>query len=140
MTNFDDVTKEKIKEHNPNLPQIFDHPYRILIIGGSVSGKTNSSFNLISHQPDIDKIHLYAKDPYKVKYQLLITKRESTGLKYLNDSKAFIEQSNDMYDIFKNIEEYNVNKKCKVLTVFDDMIADILSNKKLNPIVAELFI
>ena len=74
------------------------------MIGGSGSGKTNSLFNLINQQPDIDKIYLYAKDPYEAKYQLLINKRESTGLKYLNDSKAFIEYSNDMDDIYKNIE------------------------------------
>ena len=55
MINFDDVTKANIKEHNPNWPQILDHPYIVLIIGGSGSGKTNSLFNLISHQPDIDK-------------------------------------------------------------------------------------
>ena len=105
MINFDDVTKENIKEHNPNWPQIPDHPYRILIIGGSGSGKTNSLFNLINEEPDIDKIYLYAKDPYEAKYQFLINKRESTGLKHFNDSKAFIEYSNDMDDIYKNIEE-----------------------------------
>ena len=65
---------------------------------------------------------------------MLINKRESTGLKYLNYSKAFTESSNDMDDIYKNIEEYNPNKKQKILIAFDDMIADILSNKKLNPI------
>ena len=71
---------------------------------------------------------------------MLINKRENTGLKYLNDSKAFIEYSNDMYDIYKNIEEYNPNKRRKILIVFDDMIANMLSNKKLNPIVTKLFI
>ena len=76
MINFDDVTKENIKEHNPNWPQIPDHPYRILIIGGSGSGKTNSLFNLIIDQPDIDKIYLYAKDPYEAKYEFLIKRRE----------------------------------------------------------------
>ena len=76
MINVDDVTKENIKEHNPNLPQSPDHPYRILIIGGSGSGKTNSLFNLINQQPDIDKIYLYAKDPYEAKYQFLINKLE----------------------------------------------------------------
>ena len=74
------------------------------------------------------------------KYQLLINKRESTDLKYLNDSKAFIEYSNDVDDIYKKIEDYNPNKKRKRLIVFDDMIADMLSNKKLNPIVTELVI
>ena len=140
MINFDDVTKENIKEHNPNWPQIPDHPYRILIIGGSGSGKTNSLFNLISQQPDIDKIYLYAKDPYEAKYQLLINKRESTDLKYLNNLKAFIEYSNYMVDICKNIENYNSNKKRKKIIVFDVMIADLLSNKKLNPKVTKLFI
>ena len=109
------------------------------MIGGSGSGKTNSLFNLINQQPDIDKIYLYAKDPYEAKYQFLINKRESTGLKHLNDSKAFIKYSNDMDDIYKNIEEYNPNKKQKILIVFDDLIADMLSNKKINPIVTELF-
>ena len=71
---------------------------------------------------------------------MLIKKRESTCLKYLNDSKAFIEYSNDIDDIYQNIEDYNPNKKQKILIVFDDMIADMLSNKKLNPIVTEIFI
>ena len=96
--------------------------------------------NLINHEPGIDKIYLYAKNINEEKYKLLINKRESTGWKYLNDSKAFIEYSNDMNDIKKDIEEYNPNKKRKILTVFDDMIADVLSNKKLNPIVTELFV
>ena len=68
MINFDGVIKENTKEHNPNWPQILDYPYRILIIGGSGSGKTNSLFNLINKEPDIDKSYLYAKDPYEVKY------------------------------------------------------------------------
>ena len=76
MINFDDVTKENTKEHNTNWPQIPDHPYRALIIWCSGSGKTNSLFNLINHQPDIDKIYLYAKDPYETKYQFLIKKRK----------------------------------------------------------------
>ena len=138
MVNFDDVRKENIYKHNPNQPQSPDHPYRILIIIGSGSGKTSSLFNLINHQPDIDNIHLYAKDPYEAKYQLLINKRGNTGSKHLNDSKAFIEYSNDMDDIYNNIEEQNPNKKRKIIIVFD-MITDILSNKKLNPILTELF-
>ena len=96
--------------------------------------------NLINHGPDIDKIYLYAKDPYETKYQLLVTKRQSTGLKYLNDSKSFTECSNDMDNIYKNIEEYHPNKNRKTLIAFDDMIADMLTNKKLNPIVTELII
>ena len=94
-----------------------NHRYRILIIGGFGSGKTNSLFNLINQEPDIYKIYLCAKGPYEAKYQFLINKRESTGLKYLNDSKAFIEYSNDMDDIYKDIEEYNLNKKHKILLV-----------------------
>ena len=71
---------------------------------------------------------------------MLINKRESIGLKYLNDSKAFIEYSNNMDDVYKNIKEYNPNEKRKILILFDDMIADMLINTKLNPIVTELFI
>ena len=108
-----------------------------MIVGRSGSGKTNALLNLINYEPDIDKIYLYAQDPYEAKYQLLIDKRESTGLKYLNDSKAFIEYSNNMDDIYKNSEDYNPNKKRKILIISDDMIADMLSNKKLNPIVSE---
>ena len=74
MINCDDVINENIKEYNPNWPQIPDHPYRILIIGGSGSGKTNSLFNLINYQPDIDKMYLCVKDPDEAKYQLLINK------------------------------------------------------------------
>ena len=72
MINFDDVIKEETKEHNRNWPEIPDHPYRILIIGGSGSGKTNSLFNVINQQPDIDKIYLYAKDLNEAKYKFLI--------------------------------------------------------------------
>ena len=81
-------------------------------------------------------MYLYAKDPYEAKCRFLMNKRESTGLKHFNDSRAFIEHSNDMDGIYKIIEEYNANRKGKELTVFDNMIADILSNKKPNPIVA----
>ena len=109
------------------------------MIRDSGSGKTNVLLNLINNQPDIDKIYLYAKDPYEAKYQFLINKRESIGLKHFNDPKAFIEYSNDMQDVYKNINEYNPGKKRKVLIVFDDMIADMINNKKLNPIVTELF-
>ena len=140
MINFDQYTNENKKEHNPNWPYIPDHPYRILIIGGSGSGKTNSLLNLIHNQPYIDKIYLYAKDPYEDKYQYLINKRESVGLKHFNDPKAFIEYSNDMHDVYKNIDNYNPDKENKVLIVFDDMIADMINNKKLNSIVTELFI
>ena len=133
MINFDDIAKENTKEHNPNWPQILDQPYRILII-------LNSLFNVINQQLDIDKIHSYAKDPYEAKYQFLITKHEDVGKKHFNNSKAFIEYSNNMNDLYKTIQERNPNKKRKILIAFDNMIADILNDKKLNPIVTELFI
>ena len=104
------------------------------------SGKTNVLLNLIENQPNIDKIYLYAKDSYEAKYQYFINIREKVGLKRFNDPKAFIEYSNDMCDVYKNIDEYNIDKERKTLIVFDDMIADIIKNKKLNSIVTELFI
>ena len=73
---------------------------------------------------------MYAKDPYEAKYQFLINKRESTGLKHFHDHKAFIEYSNDMQDVYNNIEEYNEDKKRKMLIAFDNMIADLVNNKK----------
>ena len=135
MINFDDYVNESKTEHNKNWPYVPDHPYRILIIGGSGSGKTNVLLNLIDNQPDIDKIYLYAKDAYEAKYQYLINIREKVGLKRFNDPKAFIEYSNDMYDVYKNIDEYNIDKEHKILIVFDNMIADTIKNKKLNSIV-----
>ena len=138
MINIDDVIKEETKEYNPNWPQIPDHPYRILTIEGSGSGKAILLFDLVSQQPDIDKIYLYAKDPSS-KHQFFIYKRESTGSRHLNDSKAFIEYSNNM-DIFKSIEQNNPNKKRKILMVFDDMIAEMISNKKFNSIVTEFLL
>ena len=117
-----------------------DHPYRILIVDGSGSGKTNALLNLINNQPDIDKIYLYAKDPYEGKYQYLINKRGKVGLHHFKEPKAFMEYSNDMKDVYKNIENYNPGKKRKILIVFYDMIADIINNKKVNPVVTELFI
>ena len=86
--------------------------------------------NLINHQPNIDKIFLYAKDLNEAKYQFLIKKLEDVGTNHINGSKAFIEYLNDMDNIYKNTEEYNPNKKRKILIVFDDMIADMLNNKK----------
>ena len=99
MINLDEYINENKRNHNPNWPYIPDHPYRILIIRDSGSGETNALLNLIEDQPDIDK--LYAKCPYEDKCQFLINKRESAGLKHFNDSKAFIEYSNDIYDVYK---------------------------------------
>ena len=81
---------------------------------------------------------MYAED--EAKYQHLINKRESVGINHFKDPKAFIEYSNDMHDVYKNINYYNPNKENKILIVFDDMIADLIQNKKLNSIVTELFI
>ena len=132
MINFDEYTNENRIAHNFKWPYIPDHPYRILIVGGSGSGKTNALLSLINNQPDIDKIYLYAKDLYEAKYQYLINKHEKVGLDHFKDPKAFIEYSNDMQDVYKNIEDYNPRKKRKILIVFDDMIADIINNEKIR--------
>ena len=95
MINFGVYPNENKTDHNLKLPYIPDHPYRILIIGGPGSGKMNALLNFINKQQDIDKVYLYAKDPYEAKYEILIDKRESVGLKHFNDSKAFIKYSND---------------------------------------------
>ena len=96
--------------------------------------------NLINNQPDIDKIYLYAKVPYEAKYQYLTKKREKVELNCVNDLKTFMEYSNNIQYVYKNIEDYNPGKKRKILIVFDDTIAAMISNKKLNPVVTELFI
>ena len=83
---------------------------------------------------------MYAKDLYEDKYQFLIKRRENIGVKYFNDPKAFIEYSNDIQDVYNNINDYRPDKENKILIVFDDMIADMINNKKLNSIVTELFI
>ena len=140
MINSDDYTNQNKVEHNSKWPYIPGHPYRILIVGSSGSGKTNALLNLINNRLDIDKIYLYAKDPYEAKYQYLINKREKVGLDHFKDPNALMEYSNDMADVYKNIENYNPGKKRKILIVFDGMIADMINNKKLNPIVTELFI
>ena len=102
MINFDNYVNENKTKHNKNWPYIPDHPYRILIIGGSGSGKTNVLLNLVDNQPN--KIYLYAKGPYEAKYQYLISIREKVGLKRFNDPKAFfIEYSNDMCDVYKKL-------------------------------------
>ena len=87
--------------------------------------------NLIKHQrPDIDKIYLYVKDPFKSKYQLLISGREKVGIEILKNSKAFIDYSQKIDDVFKHFKDYRQRKKRRVLIVFDDMIVDKKSNKK----------
>ena len=116
----------------------FRPSYIILIIGGSGSGKRNTLPNLIKEQDDIDKIYLYAKDLSEPKYEFLIKKCEDAGIKHFNDLNAFIECSNTMDDVYENIDHYNPSRKRKI--VFDDMIANIMSNKKFQAIIKELFI
>ena len=140
MINFNIYTNESKTEHNSKWPYIPDHPYRILIIGGPGSGKTNALLNLINNQPDVGKKYLYAKDPYEAKHQYLINKRKQVGLDHFQDPRAFMEYSNDMQYVYKNIENYNPGKKRKILIVFDDIIADMINDKKLNAVVTELFI
>ena len=132
MINFDDYVNENKTEHNKNWPYILDHPYRILITGGSGSGKTNELLDLIENQPDIDKIYFYTKDLFEAKYQYLIKICEKLGIDYHNDPRVYLQHSNDMQDVYKNINYYNPNKVNKILIVFDDMIADMINNKKLN--------
>ena len=140
MINLDNIVNNNNEKHNENWPYIPDHPYRILIIGGSGSGQTNTLLNLINEQRDINKICSYTKDLSESKYEYLIKSRENAGIKYLNDSKAFIDCSNTMDDVYKNIDDYSLNKKRKMLIAFDDMIADITTNKKFQSIIKELFI
>ena len=140
MINLDNIINENNKKHNEKWPYIPDHPYRILIIGGSGSGKTNTLLNLINEQENIDKIYLYAKDLSEPKYEYLIKNRKNVGIKHLNDSNAFIECSNTMDEVYENIDDYNLSRKRKNLIVFDDMIADIMTNKRFQSIIKELFI
>ena len=91
--------------------------------------------NLINEQKDIDKIYFYAKDLSEPKYEYLIRNHKNTGIKHLNDLKAFIECSNTMNDVYENIDNYNPKRKRKILIVFDDMIADIMANKKFQSII-----
>ena len=83
---------------------------------------------------------MYVKDLSEPKYEYLIKNRESAGIKHVNDGNAFIEYSNTMDDIYKNIDDYNTNRRRKILIVFDDMIADIMTNKKFQVIIKEIFI
>ena len=103
MINFDSITNKNNKEQNEKWPYIPDHPYRIVIIGGSGSGKTNALINLINEQNDIDKIYLYARDLSKPKYEYLIKKHEYAGIKHVNNPNAFIKCSDMMDDVHENI-------------------------------------
>ena len=133
MINLDNISNKSNKKHNEKWPHIPDHPYRILIIGGAGSEKTNIFLNLINEQDDIDKINSYAKDLSELNYEFLIKKCINAGIKHLNDPNAFIECSNSMDNVYENLDEYNRNRKRKILIVFDDMIAGIMSDKKFKP-------
>ena len=137
---LDSIANENEKERNEKWPYIPDHSYRILIILGSGSGKTDALIDLINEQNNIDKVYLYPRDLSEPKYEYLIKKRENAGIKHLNNPNAFIEYSNTMDDVYENINDYNPIRKRKKLIVFDDMIADIMDNKKFQAIIKELFI
>ena len=113
MINLDNISNKNNKKHNEKWPHIPDYPYRILIIGGAGSEKTNIFLNLINEQDDIDKINSYAKDLSELNYEFLIKKCINAGIKHLNDPNAFIECSNSMYNVYENIDEYNRNRKTK---------------------------
>ena len=140
MLHLDNITNENNKEHNRKWPFIPDHPYRIFITGGFRSGKTNTLINLIKEQDNIDKIYLYEKDLSELKYEFFIKKHVDVGIKHFNHPNEFIECSNIMDDIYENIDDYNSSRQRKILIVFDDMIADIMTNKKFQVIIKELFI
>ena len=140
MINLDSIANKNKKEHNNKWPFIPDHPYRILIIGGSGLEKRNALLNLIKEQDDIHKLYLYAKELSKAKYEFLIKKPEDAGTKHFSDPNVFVECSNTMGDVYENIEDCNPNRQRKILIVFDDMISDIMSNKTFQAIIKELFI
>ena len=131
MLNLDDIVSNKKKSSSEN----DDWSFRMLIIGPSVSGKTNTLLHLIDKLHPIDKIYLYTKDTDEEKYQYLINKKEQVGIKNLNESYAFMEYSSDMNDVLENINNYNKNRD-----MIDDMIADIMRSEKFKAIVKELFI
>ena len=135
MLNLDNIVSNK----NTGFSEDNDWPFRMLIIGPSGSGKSNTLLHLINNLHPIDKIYLYAKDIHEPKYEYLINKREQAGIKNLNDPHAFIEYSDDMNDVLDDINNYNKNRDKKVLIVFDDMIADIEYNKNFKRIIKELF-
>ena len=135
MINLGSITNESNKEHNENWSYIPNYQSRILIIGGFWSGETNALINLIKEQDNIDKMYLYEKDLRGTKYEFLIKKRENVGTNHFNDSNAFIEFSNRIDDVYQNIDDYNPRIKRKIVILFDDMIADIMSNKKFQAII-----
>ena len=111
-----------------------------MITGGCGSGKTYALLNLINEQNDIGKIYLYAKDLSESKYEILIKNCENVGIKHFNDPDSFIEGSTMMDNIYENINDYNPSRERNILVVFDDTIADIMTSKKFQAIIKELYI
>ena len=118
MINLDSTTNENNKKHNEEQPHIPEHPYSIIIIGVSGSGKANALINLINEQNNIDKIYLYARDLSEPKYECLIKKREDTGIKHLDNPNVFIECSNTTDDVYENINDYSPVRKRKKINCF----------------------
>ena len=122
MINLNSITNDNNKKDNEKWPYIPDHPYRIIIVGGSKSGKTNGLINLIMSKIImmlfIDKIFLYARDLSEPKYEYLIKKCEDAGIKHVNNSNAFIVYSNTMDDVYKDIDNYSLKRDKKSLTCF----------------------
>ena len=137
MFNLDTITNKNNENDDKNWP------YRMLIIGPSGLGKTNALLNLIQKQNNnnpIDKIYLYAKDLSEPKYQLLIEKCENAGIKNYNDPTAFILNIQTLWIMFATILMITTQKERKILIVSDDMIADIMTNRKFQATSKELFI
>ena len=111
-----------------------------MIIGGYGLGKTSRLLNLINEQKNVHKIYLYARGLNKPKFKILIKKRKDVGIKHLDNPNPFIECSNTMDDGYENIHDYNSGRKRNIFIVFDDMIADIMTNKKFQVIIKWLFI
>lgn len=142
---YADFTGENKTKRNLTQSYIPGHPFRIIIIGGSVSGKPKALLTLINHKDDndydiIDKSYLNKKDSNKAKYQYIFGKHEKNGLEHYKHTKAYIEFLNNIKGVYKNIHKYNSDETQKILIVLDAMITDMISNKTFSPIATELFI
>ena len=140
MINLDSITNENNKKRNEQWPYILDHPYRIIIISGSGSGKTSALSNLINEQNDIDNIYLYVRELSDPECEYLIKKRKDAWIKHVSNPNAFIKRSNTMDDVYENINNYNLTREIKNLIVFDEMIANIMTKRRFQAVIKELFI